>query len=262
MKTNKKGMTLVECIIAMAVFAVATTGFTMAATACMKAQAKTGRRMTATNTQTTNLEHFSSYSRVLDPEYSNVRAMNSGVNKYKMTFNFGSIEVENDNVYGYKSVLDHDSPDGVFELSFFSAAEQIDLGEGEYWITLYNNSSSQHTLDISCAVPGDSQVFEFFNNEHDNAVQQALPRHIWAPNGGYMKFGLKQRTPGVGDLDTCLTITDFDADKTYIVGLSDDNLTSSDKNYCAIYCEDGDDGLEFISYKEYVDRHKNDDPDA
>ena len=44
MKNNKKGMTLVECIIAMAVFAVATTGFTMAATTCIKAQIKSHTR--------------------------------------------------------------------------------------------------------------------------------------------------------------------------------------------------------------------------
>jgi len=257
MKTNKKGMTLVECIIAMAVFAIATTGFTMVATTCMKAQAKASRRMTATNNQTTNLEHFSSYSKVLDPEYCNVKPMSTGINKFKMTFDFGTVKVENDDIYGYRSVLDPSSPDGVFELSFFSAAEQVDLAEGEYWITLYNNSSSQHTWDINCAVPGDSQVFEFFNNEHDNSIQQALPRHIWAPNGGYMKFGFKQRTPGVGDLSSCLEITDVEANPpvTYRVGLSSDNLISEDKNYCAIYFDDG----VFKSAKQFEEDHK--DPD-
>ncbi len=64
----------------------------------MKAQTKASRRMTATNNQTTNLEHFSSYSKVLDPEYCNVKPMSSGINKFKMTFDFGSVKVENDDI--------------------------------------------------------------------------------------------------------------------------------------------------------------------
>lgn len=246
MNTNKKGMTLVECIIAMAVFAVATTGFTMAATACMKAQAKTGRRMTATNTQTTNLEHFSTFSQVLDPEYSNVKPMEAGVNRFKMTFAFPSVTIENDHVYGYSSKLDEDSPDGVFELSFFSAADQVPLEDNEYWITLYNYSGSQQTWDISCAIPGDSQDFEFFDNEKKNTVQQTLPRHIWAPNGGYMKFGIRQRIAGVGDLNSCLKITNVETGNEFTVPVTNKKV-KEDENMCSIYF----DGSSFLSPAEF-----------
>lgn len=246
MKTNKKGMTLVECIIAMAVFAVATTGFTMAAAACMKAQAKTTRRMTTTNSQTTNLEHFSTFSHVLDPEYANVKPMEDGLNKFKMTFDFGSVKVENDHVYGYSSKLDPDSPDGVFELSFFSAADQVSLDSHEYWITLYNYGAIQQTWDISCAIPGDSQEFEFFDAGKNSAVQQTLPRHIWAPNGGYMKFGIRQRTPGVGDIDTCMVITNVETGNKMTVPVT--SMRESDEdNMCSIYF----DGSNFLTPEEF-----------
>ncbi|SFC45637.1 type IV pilus modification PilV family protein [Ruminococcus albus] len=219
MKFNKKGMTLVECIIAMAVFAVATTGFTMVATACMKAQAKTGARMTKTNTQSTNLEHFSTYAKVLDPGYTNVSPMYAGTNQFQMTFNFekAGITVQNKNVYGYYAKLEDTDKDSVFDLSFFTPANQVQLSDGEYWVTLYNYDSEQHTWDITC-----NSDFAFFDNEKNTTQQQTLPRHIWAPNGGYYKFGIKQKTPGVGDITSCLTIHSYEDNADYPpVGISD-----------------------------------------
>ena len=250
MKTNKKGMTLVECIIAMAVFAVATTGFTMAATVCMKAQARTVRRMTATNNQTTNLEHLSTYSKVLDPEYSNVKKMETGTNKFTITFPFESGDIVNNHVYGYKSKLDEDSPDGVFELSFFSPAEQVSLDSHEYWVTLYNCSTEQKQWNITCTVPGDLQEFEFFNNEKDPSAGQALPTHIWAPNGGYMRFGIRQKTAGVGDINNCLVITDDEGNSSAPIKITDMCINEGE-NYCAIYYYPGHGENPFLSPREY-----------
>jgi prepilin-type N-terminal cleavage/methylation domain-containing protein len=244
MKSNKKGMTLVECIIAMAVFAVATTGFTMVATTCMKAQARTVKRMTTTNNQTTNLEHFSTFSQVLDPEYTNVKPMENGTNRFKMTFAFPALTVENDHVYGYTAKLDEESQDGVFELSFFSAADQVTLDANEYWITLYNYGTEQRTWDISCAIAGDSQQFEFFDNEKNNTVQQTLPRHIWAPNGGYMKFGIRPREGCSADgIDSCLKITCVETGETYTVPVTTMAITDDEPGMCAIYFN----GTSFLS---------------
>ncbi|MCR5019635.1 prepilin-type N-terminal cleavage/methylation domain-containing protein [Ruminococcus sp.] len=202
MKANKKGMTLVECIVAMGVFAVATTGFVMAASASMRSQAKSASRMTKTNSQSTSLEHFSSYVRVLDPEYSNVRPMSYGTNQWRMTFPFDASTVVNNHVFGYNAKLDDNDPDGVFDLSFFTAAEQLSLEADEYWVTLYNNDSMQHewTAELN------STDFSFFDNQHNNMGQQKLPSHLWAPNGGYFKFGIKRDTAGAS-MNGCLKIT-------------------------------------------------------
>ncbi|ADU22874.1 type IV pilus modification PilV family protein [Ruminococcus albus] len=202
MKTNKKGMTLVECIIAMGVFAVATTGFVMAASASMRSQAKSASRMTKTNSQSTNLEHFSSYASVLDPEYSNVRPMTNGTNQWRISFPFTSATVVNDHVFGYNAKLDNTDPDGVFDLSFFSSAEQLSLEENEYWVTLYNYDTVQHewTAELN------STDFTFFNNAHVDNGQQSTPSHLWAPNGGYMKFGVKRHNSGAS-MNGCLKIT-------------------------------------------------------
>lgn len=256
MKTNKKGMTLVECIIAMAVFAIATTGFTMAATACMRAQAKSNRRMTKTNVQSTNLEHFSTFSKVLDPGFSNVRPMEQGVNQWQMTFNFGSDVIVNKNVYGYLAKLDSTDPDGVYDLSFFNSAEQVSLGEGEYWVTLYNKSSEQHTWYVSCA-----EGFTFFDNETNPTGQDELPKHIWAPDGGYFKFGVKQTTSGVGDLSKCLTVTELHDNNTtssYTFGISSDCCLSEDNMASIYYDPVGSEEQPFLSALAYDKKHEND----
>lgn len=257
MKTNKKGMTLVECIVAMAVFAIATAGFTMAATACMKAQVKSSKRMTKTNVQSTNLEHFSSYSQVLDPSFTNVSPMTSGANQFQMTFDFGSTVIVNKNVYGYYAQLDSEDKDKVYDLSYFTSAEQVNLSADEYWVTLYNCDAKQQswTLELN------SDAFTFFDNQKDPTAGQKLPRHNWAPNGGYYKFGIKQLK--AGNLAACLKITSHGETSTSIypdaVGITEDcmlnkSIPNGGDNMVSIYYEGG----KFMTAKAYNEKHKND----
>lgn len=218
-KMNKKGMSLVECIVAMGVFAVATTGFTMGATACMKSQAKSGRVLQKTNTQTTNLEHFSTYARVFDAQYANVKKMSSDANQWQMVFDFpGAGEtVTNNNVFGYYSVIDEGDSKGIYQLSFFTAANTVALDPDEYWVTLYNYDTAQHTFDIEC-----TDSFTFFDNEK-NRKGTGLPRHIWAPDGGFFKFGVA-KADGSADIHNCLIVKETREDAsttTTNLGLAD-----------------------------------------
>ena len=188
MKMNKKGMSLVECVIAMGVFAIATTGFVMCATACVRAQAKSHKRNNTTNVQTTNLEHFSNYKNVVDLSEYNVKPMDPstgmGKNMYKMTFAWTSGTVTNSKIHGYRSEMASET-DGVFELSFFSPIDQVDLAYDEIWVTLYNLTATDQTWDITC-----NTDLSFFDNEH-NSLGQSLPRHMWAGGGSYKRFGVK-----------------------------------------------------------------------
>ncbi|SFB68089.1 fibronectin type III domain-containing protein [Ruminococcus albus] len=142
------------------------------------------------------------------------------------------------------------APAHAVTVSVPSAADQLSLEDNEYWITLYNYSGEQQTWDISCAVPGDSQYFEFFDSNKNNTAQQTLPRHILAPNGGSMQFGIRQKTPGIGDLSSCLKITNAEG-KEYTVSLSEDTIISEDENLCAIYF----DGFDFMSPIEFKCRY-------
>ena len=134
------------------------------------------------------------------------------------------------------------APAHAVTVSVPSAADQLSLEDNEYWITLYNYGGEQQTWDISCAVPGDSQYFEFFDSNKNNTAQQTLPRHICASNGGSMQFGIRQKTPGVGDLNSCLKITNVETGTEYTVSLKD-KMINDGENMCSLYF----DGSIFLS---------------
>ena len=134
------------------------------------------------------------------------------------------------------------APAHAVTVSVPSAADQLSLEDNEYWITLYNYSGEHQTWDISCAVPGDSQYFEFFDSNKNNTAQQTLPRHICASNGGSMQFGIRQKTPGVGDLNSCLKITNVETGTEYTVSLKD-KMINDGENMCSLYF----DGSIFLS---------------
>lgn len=255
-RINKKGMSLVECIVAMGVFAVATTGFTMGAFACMQNQAKSSRVLTKTNTQSTNLEHFSTYAQVFDTQYANIKKMSPDANQWQMVFDFPKAgeTVKNNNVFGYYSVIDEGDSKGIYQLSFFTAANTVPLNADEYWVTLYNFDANQRTWDISCP-----SSFMFFDNEKNRKGNQ-LPRHIWAPNGGFMKFGIAKDDPSAS-LTNCLhieEISETDGSVTpYDVSIDDKmpngQIGADDEgdNMVYIYFENGN----FLNKQDYSAAH-------
>ncbi|EGC03742.1 prepilin-type cleavage/methylation N-terminal domain protein [Ruminococcus albus 8] len=239
MKKNNKGMTLVECIIAMAVFAVATTGFTMAATSCIRAQIKSHARNRIANEQTTNLEHFSNYSKVIDPTLLNVKEMPE---KYGVSFDFGTIKVVNKDVYGYTALADPE--DKTYQLSFISPIERVTVLPGEWWITIYNADPTDKSFDIY-AQPG----FIFFNNEKEDAGTESLDR-IYPANGGMRKIGIRNIS---GDNSSALVISD-NSTKSQTINLVDyatEKNTDNTAGYVSIYYENG----EFVNKETYESNH-------
>ena len=225
MKNNKKGMTLVECIIAMAVFAVATTGFTMAATTCIKAQVKSHSRNRIANSQTTNLEHFSNYSKVIDPSELNVEEMPE---RYAISFNFeGTANVINKDIYGYTAIADPD--DEVYQLSFISPIERVTVMPGEWWVTIYNADPSDQIFNLTLC-PG----FEFFDNEKERT---SYPSEgcLWGGSGGIRKIGVRS-TGGSFD-DPCFTISRPGGTSQDIVigNFNTEESTDNSSGYAMIY---------------------------
>lgn len=230
MKKNNKGMTLVECIIAMAVFAVATTGFTMAATSCIRAQIKSHARNRIANEQTTNLEHFSNYSKVIDPTLLNVKEMPE---KYGVSFDFGTIKVVNKDVYGYTALADPE--DKTYQLSFISPIERVTVLPGEWWITIYNADPTDKSFDIYA-----QSGFILFNNEKEDASDKSLER-IYPANGGMRKIGIRNIS---GDNSSALVICDHN-DPTNsrqtinLVDYATEKNAEDTAGYVSIYYENG-----------------------
>lgn len=239
MKKNNKGMTLVECIIAMAVFAVATTGFTMAATSCIRAQIKSHARNRIANEQTTNLEHFSNYSKVIDPTLLNVKEMPE---KYGVSFDFGTVKVVNKDVYGYTALADPE--DKTYQLSFISPIERVTVLPGEWWITIYNADPTDKSFDIYA-----QSGFRLFNNEKDDAGEESLDR-IYPANGGMRKIGIRNIS---GDNSSALVISDNSTTSQTInlLEYATEKNTDNTAGYVSIYYENG----QFVNKETYESNH-------
>lgn len=226
-------MTLVEVLIAMGIFAVITTGFCMSASYALKAQAKAKKRLTETNNQTTNLEH---YSGVIDFDAAKVRQLDGGTNQWTMIYDFPSATLVNDKLHGYTSVTD----DPVFQLGFFSAIDRINLASNEYWFTVYNYGSEQQNWDISCA-----SGFVFFDNEGKTAASpQELPTHLVAGDGYALKFGIRNVSGG-SISGGVITFKEWGTGTT-IATLGLDNYIDSDR-YGFIYF----DGATFLNATDF-----------
>lgn len=214
---NAKGMTLVEIIVAMAVFSVITSGFCLATKYCMDAQVRAFDRLTQTNQQTTNLE---TYAGATDKNASNVQGLNDpahGVidNRYVIKYTFyqhddvsdtdiAKYTFENKNMYGYQSV--YTDEDQVLKLGFFSAENTVKLDTNEYWITVTNLSQETNVFDVS----GSSDDFTFFNIEHQYYTDlTSIPSRVKA-NGEDYRFGVHVEMPA--DLDSSVVIKPHEVD--------------------------------------------------
>ena len=52
-----------------------------------------------------------------------------------------------------------------------------------------------------------------------------------------MQFGIRQKTPGVGDLNSCLKITNVETGTEYTVSLKD-KMINDGENMCSLYFDD------------------------
>jgi hypothetical protein len=223
----------------MAVFAVATTGFTMAATSCIRAQIKSHARNRIANEQTTNLEHFSNYSKVIDPTLLNVKEMPE---KYGVSFDFGTVKVVNKDVYGYTALADPE--DKTYQLSFISPIERVTVLPGEWWITIYNADPTDKSFDIYA-----QSGFRLFNNEKEDAGEKSEDR-IYPANGGMRKIGIRNIS---GDNSSALVISDNSTTSQTInlLEYATEKNGEETAGYVSIYYENG----EFVNKETYESNH-------
>lgn len=219
---NKKGFTLVEVIVAVAVFGIITTGFITAARYCYTAQTHANRDLKETNQQATNLEHFSNYNTVIDPGEYNLEFMESGTNKWTISYPFATKTVKNDKVYGYIS----QTTDETFQMGYFSPIERVNLESGEYWINIYNIGSAQVNWYLQA-----SSGFQFFNNQKDVTVPPtSTGQRIWEP-GAVRKIGVKNS--GTGDVVAAFDIVDYNSGS--VIQTIDLTRYADSEGYCNIY---------------------------
>lgn len=178
----KRGVTLVEVIVAMAIFTIMATTFIMTVSFCLQFHKQSLYRLRESNKQATDLENFSG---VVDYESADVAPINRGSNKYAFTFDFstGDTIVNNKNS-GYVSKSTSISQSGL-AMRYFSPIEQLDLDVDEYWVTISNFDDLDQLLTITAG----SNVI-FFNNEKEIISATTLNAAVLA-EGGKCSFGVK-----------------------------------------------------------------------
>lgn len=233
MKTNnKKGMSLVEVIVAMAVFSVMTTGFMMTAIYCVKAQNKAKLRLKESNGQTTEIEDFKGLYDTDTAYMGSDIQKPGGSNLWTMSYNFPEGSYVNDRVHFY--AYNNTDLDDAFQMQFFSPDESVDLKPNEYWVTIYNCSGDQVTWDITC-----DSGFVFFDNEGQTVSSlTTIPTRI-VDDGAKIKFGI--RNIGGGDITQAVTLTDWNSPPNVkTLNLSNDtalvsNPYSDSDRYAGVY---------------------------
>ena len=218
-------MTLVEVIVAMAIFSVITTGFCMTASYCLKAQTKARTRLTDINRQTTIAEDFG--GRISNDEDADngdavVVNLGSGSNQWTFTYDFPDVldaqnvpgvTVENSNVTGF--MVETPDTDPLYQMVFFSVEDTVDLKVGanendpnnEYWITVKNCSTDEEGLAFAVEFDSGSTGIFFDNLKRPNNPMTSLENRIIAPKGldvatpGTRAFGVKGANPTIKFID-------------------------------------------------------------
>ena len=186
-KANKKGMTLVEVVISMAVLGVIAAMFVSIAIAAKKQNTDNYQRQREMYQQAAAAESYNP-----DVEYGmnvKVRRLNSD-NKVEMSADFskvGGYNIETD-AYGYYAIRQgKDQKDTNYNLRFFRSKD-AEIGpkpdEGEYWFKIYNQSGSD--LELYVSTP-EEDGGRFFDDEKNSCGGEF---GILLKDNGSTQFGL------------------------------------------------------------------------
>lgn len=207
-KANKKGMTLVEVIVAMALLGIISGMLCSAYVYSNNARVATYNRVTEENAQATDIEQFNYKQGAVDYSTANLSEMISGAtNEYEMTFDFGAGTAITNTSYGFSSTSTELSESG-FDLKFFTPTLNIiDLSTGEYWISIDSDSASvSDELEIT-AVDSNAFLFDAGKNNIGNTAT------ISASSGTSTSFGIDFSAAS----STAITVTNIGTGAVYSI---------------------------------------------
>lgn len=263
MKSNKKGMTLVECIIAMCILGILAAMFVSIAVEAKKKNLNTYNRSNDMYEQAAAAESFNTENKDYSADIKVSKMLVNGSttsNKFDISVDFTSIKFESD-AYGYiakRTDKDKDKSDKKYQLRFFKSqwsdiVVPPDPAQGRYIVNIYNHSGLDKEFYYA-ALPAEGGG-RFFKPTDGNAFDSYQIDGMF-PDKGVFQFGIKvgkssvvfnlSENPGYGTSEH-----DATGDKT--VSLTDF------KKYCEMkdgkatgfvyihYCSDG----KYYSQEEY-----------
>lgn len=188
-KCNKKGMTLVEVIISMAILGAIAGMFVTIAVAAKNQNKDNYQRQREMYSQAAAAESFdtnvTNYG--MDIKVSKLATGGGSDNKVTLSAPFAGYNITTD-AYGYLARRqDKDNKDTDYQLRFFRS-KNVEVGpnpdEGEYWITVINNSGSD--IDFYASTP-EADGGQFFDK--DLTLYADEPNSMLL-DGGKFQFGI------------------------------------------------------------------------
>ena len=214
-KSNLKGMTLVEVIIAMCILGAIAGMFVTVAVAAKKKNAETYVRGNEMYQQAAAAESFSTKKDYgIDVKVSKLLS-NGTKNNFDIQADFGSITL-NAKAFGFMAYRNgEDKRDTNYQLRFFRS-EDADIAapnpaDGEYWITVFNHSGTELNLAV------DAASGTFYQHQ-----KQSQGDHITniLKNEHEVSFGYN-----IGEESDLFTISDWNNGGTVIASFDENNIT-------------------------------------
>ncbi len=222
-KHNRKGMTLIEVIIAMTILGIASTMIVMSLVYAVKANAYNYKRAKEVSYQSNYAENYDD-TKVYAYDEADVNPYSiGGTNSVDLTAEFGDKTLETKNVASFKSKLNGFAETINYELKFFDSSANklgttLNPANGVYMVTFYNNSGTDlinFTLSVD---PDPATGGHFFNTE-------GVPLPDASHNPGDMISGAKYNVGVVcGSSETIMEISN-PAGASYGFTLKTDNLS-------------------------------------
>lgn len=151
---NEKGMTLIEIIVATAVFGIACATLFTAILFAIKQNKENYYAGNEIQMQMNSAERFNSKKTLIDNKVLKYRFSDTHSNKVSYTVSFSkthdgtvtghNFELEDNKVYAYMAIKGTNDRAATYQMRFFESedAKLVDPDNGKFWIRFYNYSST------------------------------------------------------------------------------------------------------------------------
>lgn len=243
-KRNKKGVTLVEVIIAMTLMAMMAGMLVTIAVQAKNTNRDNYIRSNEMNTQAVNAEQYNNNKNYNMSEIKVNKYVGSGQsdNTFALKADFGSGITWNTTAYGFKSKLNDIDKDAGYQMKFLQGKDANvapDASVGVYWVKFYNDSGAELTNFVETPAGTGGSFFDV--NKNVSGARVIMTTGI----GGVSQFGFI-----ISGADYFGFTETNDAglyDATHTAGMSDYIVTNLD-HFCEKDASGNQTGFVIIHY--------------
>lgn len=267
-KNNRKGVTLVEVVIAMSLLAIVSTMVVMMLEFAVKENANNYKRSEDVNAEgifaeTYDFTKSKPASGSIMVEDNNISS--SGNNKIKLNIKFGATSFDVGSAYTYKSKLNQRSKDVQYQLQFFSSVNSLDKladpSKGYYFVQFYNDSAMDVNIRFSVPDTDGTMLLDGKGAKLTGENAKSSPAMVLANGKSIIGFRIEQDASKRSSAGY-FAINQATDSSPYDGGTADLNITGSvlskyadDDGIVTIHYMDSGDFLNADEYRTYIEEH-------